>query len=75
VVTRKTSARVAGFMFLFYTATAIAEMVLFGQATNGVGSPRDSGALPGTRPACVWSSCSRWSLSSTLWSALGEDSS
>jgi hypothetical protein len=32
-------------MFLFYTATAIAEMVLFGQATNGVGVAARLGSI------------------------------
>jgi hypothetical protein len=32
---RRTAAIVAGFMFLFYIATGIANMVLFGQATSG----------------------------------------
>ena len=34
-MTRTTNARLAGFMFLFYIATGIASMVLFGQATSG----------------------------------------
>jgi hypothetical protein len=34
-MTRKTNARLAGFMFLFYIATGIASLVLFGQATSG----------------------------------------
>lgn len=32
---RRTAAKVAGFMFLFYIATGITSMVLFGQATSG----------------------------------------
>ena len=34
-MTRKTNARLAGFTFLFYIATGVASMVLFGQATRG----------------------------------------
>jgi Domain of unknown function (DUF4386) len=34
-MTRTTNARLAGFMFLFYIATGIASMVLFGQTTRG----------------------------------------
>jgi hypothetical protein len=34
-MTRTTNARLAGFMFLFYIATGVAGMVLFGRATNG----------------------------------------
>jgi hypothetical protein len=37
-MTRKTNARLAGFMFLFYIATGVASMVLFGQATSGEGT-------------------------------------
>jgi uncharacterized protein DUF4386 len=36
-MTRKTSARIAGFTFLFYIAVAFPEMVLFGRATSGEG--------------------------------------
>lgn len=34
-MTRTTSARLAGFLFLFYIATGITSMVLFGHATSG----------------------------------------
>ena len=34
-MTRNTNARLAGFMFLFYIATAFPQMVLFGRATSG----------------------------------------
>jgi hypothetical protein len=34
-MTRKTNARLAGFTFLFYIATGITSLVLFGQATGG----------------------------------------
>jgi len=34
-MTRKTNARIAGFMFLFYIVTGIASLVLFSQATSG----------------------------------------
>ena len=34
-MTRTTNARVAGFVFLFYIATGVAAMVLFGKATAG----------------------------------------
>lgn len=37
-MTRKTNARLAGLMFLFYIATAFAGMVLFDQATGGEGT-------------------------------------
>jgi hypothetical protein len=37
-MTRRTNARLAGFMFLFYIATGIAGMVLFDQATAGEGT-------------------------------------
>jgi len=37
-MTRTTNARLAGFMFLFYIATAYTEMVLFGQASSGQGA-------------------------------------
>jgi hypothetical protein len=37
-MTRKTNARLAGFMFLFYIATAFAGMVLFDQAADGEGT-------------------------------------
>ena len=37
-MTRRTNARLAGFMFLFYIATAFAGMVLFDQATGGEGT-------------------------------------
>ena len=37
-MTLKTNARLAGFMFLFYIATALTEMVLFGQASSGHGT-------------------------------------
>jgi hypothetical protein len=36
-MTRTTNARLAGFTFLFYIATGIASMVLFGRATRGEG--------------------------------------
>jgi len=36
-MTRRTNARLAGFMFLFYIATAFPEMVLFQRATEGQG--------------------------------------
>jgi hypothetical protein len=36
-MTRKTSARLAGFMFLFYIATAMPATILFDQATRGAG--------------------------------------
>src|SRR5438552_12014733 len=36
-MTRKTNARLAGFMFLFYIATAFPEMRLFAKATAGDG--------------------------------------
>ncbi|HKP39283.1 MAG TPA: DUF4386 domain-containing protein [Pyrinomonadaceae bacterium] len=34
-MTRKTSAQLAGFMFLFYIASALPQMILFEQATSG----------------------------------------
>ena len=34
-MTRKSNARLAGFMFLFYIVTGIGNLVLFGQATGG----------------------------------------
>jgi hypothetical protein len=34
-MTRKTNARLAGFMFLFYIATGIASLAVFGQVTSG----------------------------------------
>jgi hypothetical protein len=34
-MTRRTNARIAGFMFLFYIATGITSLVLFNQATGG----------------------------------------
>jgi uncharacterized protein DUF4386 len=34
-MTRKTNARLAGFMFLFYIATGLANLALFNQATGG----------------------------------------
>ncbi|HEV8608473.1 MAG TPA: DUF4386 domain-containing protein [Thermoanaerobaculia bacterium] len=37
-MTRTTNARLAGFMFLFYIATAFPGMVLFERATRGVGT-------------------------------------
>jgi hypothetical protein len=37
-MTRNTNARLAGFFFLFYIATALAEMMLFGQASVGEGT-------------------------------------
>ena len=37
-MTRRTNARLAGFMFLFYIATGIAGMVLFAPATSGQGT-------------------------------------
>jgi hypothetical protein len=37
-MTRNVNARIAGFFFLFYIATALAEMVLFGQASGGEGT-------------------------------------
>ena len=37
-MTRRTNARLAGFMFLFYIATGIAGMVLFAPATSGEGA-------------------------------------
>jgi hypothetical protein len=37
-MTRKTNARLAGFMFLFYIVTGIANLVLFGQASRGDGT-------------------------------------
>jgi hypothetical protein len=37
-MTRQANARVAGFMFLFYIATAFPAIVLFNQATSGVGT-------------------------------------
>jgi hypothetical protein len=39
-MTRTTNARLAGFLFLFYIATGVTSMVLFGQATGGAqGTP------------------------------------
>lgn len=52
-MTRKANARLAGFMFLFYIATAYTGMVLFRQASSGQGSPRDSRASPSTRRSCA----------------------
>jgi hypothetical protein len=37
-MTRKTNARLAGFMFLFYIAAGIASMILFAQASRGEGT-------------------------------------
>jgi len=37
-MTRKTNARLAGFMFLFYIAAGVASMILFGQASRGEGT-------------------------------------
>ena len=37
-MTRRTNARLAGFMFLFYIATGITSMVLFGRAAGGEGT-------------------------------------
>lgn len=37
-MTRTTNARLAGFIFLFYIATGVADMVLFGQATAAEGT-------------------------------------
>jgi hypothetical protein len=37
-MTRKTNARLAGFMFLFYIVTGIANLFLFNQATSGEGT-------------------------------------
>ncbi len=37
-MTRKTNARLAGFMFLFYIVTGIASLVLFNQAASGEGN-------------------------------------
>jgi hypothetical protein len=37
-MTRKTNARLAGFMFLFYIVTGIASLVLFNQAASGQGT-------------------------------------
>ena len=37
-MTRRTNARLAGFMFLFYIATGIAGMALFAPATSGKGT-------------------------------------
>lgn len=37
-MTRKTNARLAGFMFLFYIATGIAGLILFAPATSGEGT-------------------------------------
>ncbi len=37
-MTRTTNARLAGFMFLFYIATGLASMVLFGRATGAEGT-------------------------------------
>ena len=36
-MTRNTNARLAGFFFLFYIATALAEMMVFAQASRGEG--------------------------------------
>ena len=36
-MTRTTNARIAGFMFLFYIATALPQMILFDKATSGAG--------------------------------------
>jgi hypothetical protein len=38
-MTRTTNARLAGFVFFFYIATAYTEMVLFGQASSGQAAP------------------------------------
>jgi hypothetical protein len=38
-MTRKTNARLAGFMFLFYIACAFPQMLLFNTAVSGVGIP------------------------------------
>ncbi|HVS81742.1 MAG TPA: DUF4386 domain-containing protein [Pyrinomonadaceae bacterium] len=37
-MTRKTNARLAGFMFLFYIATGLTNLVLFNQAASGEGT-------------------------------------
>jgi len=37
-MTRKTNARLAGFMFLFYIATGLANLALFNQAASGEGT-------------------------------------
>lgn len=38
-MTRTTNARIAGFTFLFYIATGITSLVVFGRATSGEGIP------------------------------------
>jgi hypothetical protein len=43
-MTRKTNARLAGFMFLFYIVTGIANLILFNQATSGAGGPENIAA-------------------------------
>ncbi|MDX6305875.1 MAG: hypothetical protein QOI77_2844, partial [Blastocatellia bacterium] len=34
-MTRKTNARLAGFMFIFYIVSGIASLMLFGRVTSG----------------------------------------
>src|SRR5712692_7044422 len=38
-MTLKTNARIAGFFFLFYIATGITSLILFGKATSGAEGP------------------------------------
>ena len=49
-MTRTTSARLAGFMFLFYIATGIAGMVLFDQAAAGEGTAARLASIAGHVP-------------------------
>lgn len=44
-MTRKTNARLAGFMFLFYIAAGVASMILFGQASRGEGAAAKLAAI------------------------------
>jgi hypothetical protein len=44
-MTRTTNARLAGFMFLFYIAAGVTNMILFGQASRGEGSAAKLAAI------------------------------
>ncbi len=53
-MSRQTYARVAGFMFLFYIATALPETILFSQATAGDGAAAKLASLAEHAPRLRW---------------------
>ena len=54
-MTRKTNARLAGFMFLFYIATAAPQGLLFSRASRGEGIAAKLASIAQHAPLMRWS--------------------